>query len=200
MLNEDQNFEQALEDVSGFEYIWVLFWFHQNKNWKPKVLPPNSNRTKHGLFATRSPYRPNPIGLSLCKLLEVRGRILHIENPDMLDGTPVIDIKPYIPYAEAFPNARTGWIGELNEQSPPHYTVTFSADVKRILKAIKAEEYREIIIYVNGILSRDPYPHSYRRIKIIMDGTSVLAVKRWRFHFEIAGTNVRVFDCSQVKE
>jgi tRNA-Thr(GGU) m(6)t(6)A37 methyltransferase TsaA len=200
-LNERQNFEQALEDVRGFEYIWVLFWFHQNKNWKPKILPPNSGRTKRGLFATRSPHRPNPIGLSLCKLLEVRGRILHIENPDMLDGTPIIDIKPYIPHAEAFPNARAGWIAKLTEQSKPHYTVTFSADATRMLKTVETEERREVITYVGGILSRDPHPHSYRRIKVMKDGTSVLAVRCWRFQFEILDdTNVKVFGCSRVKD
>jgi len=200
-LNEHQNFEQALEDVLGFEYIWVLFWFHQNKNWKPKVLPPNSGRIKRGLFATRSPHRPNPIGLSLCKLLEVRGRTLRIENPDMLDGTPIIDIKPYIPHAEAFPGARAGWIGEVNEQSEPRYTVTFSAVVKRMLNAVEAKERRELLTYVGGILSRDPHPHSYRRIKVMNDGTSVLAVRRWRFQFEIFDeTNVKVFGCSRVKD
>ncbi len=200
MLNEHQNFEQALEDLNGFEYIWVLFWFHQNKNWKPKVLPPNSGRIKHGVFATRSPHRPNLIGLSLCKLLEVHGRTICIENPDMLDRTPVLDIKPYIPHAEAFPNARAGWIEAMNEHSLPPYTVTISAEVKQKLKSVEAEEHREVVLYVNGILSRDPHPHTYRRIKVLKDGTSVLAVKRWRFQFEIVGTDVRVLKCWRVKE
>ncbi|HVN47350.1 MAG TPA: tRNA (N6-threonylcarbamoyladenosine(37)-N6)-methyltransferase TrmO [Bacteroidota bacterium] len=199
-LNESQNFEQALEDIQGFEYIWVLFWFHQNKNWKPKVLPPNSGRTKRGVFATRSPHRPNAIGLSLCKLLEVKGRTLRIENPDMLDGTPIFDLKPYIPHVEAFPQARAGWIAAINEQSVPPFSVIFSADVKSRLKQMPPEERNEIMTYVKGILARDPHPHSYRRIKILKDGTSALAAKRWRFQFKIDGTTVRVFQCTYVND
>lgn len=199
-LNEHQNFEQALEDIEGFDYIWILFWFHQNKNWKPKVLPPNSKRIKHGVFATRSPHRPNPIGLSLCKLLGVKGRTIRVENPDMLDGTPILDIKPYIPHAESFPKARAGWIGEFNEQSVPNYTVSLSTDVRRALKNLDTEERQELVAYVNGILARDPFPHKYRRIKIMDEETSVLAVKLWRFEFKIDGTIVRVVKCRRVNE
>jgi tRNA (adenine37-N6)-methyltransferase len=192
-LNEHMNFEQALEDLDGLDYIWVVFWFHMNKNWKPKVLPPNSGRKKHGVFSTRAPHRPNPLGLSLCKLLSVKGRTLRVENPDMLDGTPILDIKPYIPHAEAITHARAGWLGELNELTKPPFTVTFAPEVVRELKKSKAVG-REIHNYVRDILSRDPYPHVYRRIKIQKDGTSVIAVKRWRFLFEIAGTIISVTD------
>jgi tRNA-Thr(GGU) m(6)t(6)A37 methyltransferase TsaA len=191
-LNERQNFEQALEDLKGFDFVWILFWFDLNKNWKPKVLPPNSGRIKRGVFATRSPHRPNPIGLSLCKLIDIRGRRIRIENPDILDGTPILDIKPYIPHAEAFPDARSGWIGEINEQSAPSYTVTFSPEVKQKFEETDTEESREVRTYLTGILSRDPLPHVYRRIKVMKDGTSVIAVRRWRFTFEIKGKKIRV--------
>jgi tRNA (adenine37-N6)-methyltransferase len=190
-LNEHMNFEQALEDLDGLEYVWVLFWFHLNKRWKPKVLPPNSGRKKRGVFSTRAPHRPNPIGLSLCKLLSVEGRTLRIENPDMLDGTPILDIKPYIPHAEAISNARAGWLGEFNELSKPQFSVTIAQEVVRELRKAR-EDGQEIHNYVRDILSRDPYPHVYRRIKIQKDGTSVIAVKHWRFLFEISGTKVTV--------
>jgi tRNA (adenine37-N6)-methyltransferase len=190
-LNKHFNFEQALEDLDGLEYIWVLFWFHMNKRWKPKVLPPNSGRKKRGVFSTRAPHRPNPLGLSLCKLLGVKGRTLRIENPDMLDGTPILDIKPYIPHAEAISNARAGWLGEINELSEPPFSVSFAQEVVRELRKA-GENGREIHNYVRDILARDPYPHVYRRIKIQKDGTSMIAAKRWRFLFEISEKKVSV--------
>ena len=199
-LNQHCNFEQALSDLHGFDYIWVIFWFHKNKNWKPQVLPPHGGRTKRGLFSTRSPHRPNPIGLSLCKLIDVKGRTIRIENPDMLDGTPVLDIKPYIPHAESRPNARAGWIDESNEQSTPHYKVVFAAGVKRALREMGAEERQEVENYLVALLSRDPHPHVYRRIKKSDEKTSIVAVKRWRFLFTIEGTTVRVFGVAHSTE
>jgi tRNA-Thr(GGU) m(6)t(6)A37 methyltransferase TsaA len=187
------NFEQALDDLGGFEYIWVLFWFHANKNWKPKVLPPHGERKKRGLFATRSPHRPNPIGLSLCRLIEVSGRTLRIENPDMLDGTPILDIKPYLPHAESHPDAKGGWITESNEQSAADYKVIFSRGVRTSLRSLLPEERQEIVSYLSDVLSRDPHPHVYRRIRLQEDGISVIAVKRWRFIFTIEEATVRIF-------
>jgi len=197
-LNAGMNFEQALEDVDGFDYIWVLFRFHQNHHWKPKVLPPNSGRIKRGVFATRSPHRPNFIGLSLCRLLEVCRRTLKIENPDMLDGTPVLDIKPYIPRIECFPKARSGWIAEMHDQTPPQFRVTLSRKVEAAIRPLEQSARNEISEYLHSVLGRDPYPHAYRRIKSQIDGTFVIALKRWRFKYRIAGTLVHVFDARRV--
>lgn len=109
------NFEQALQDLSGFEFIWVLTYLHLNRHWKPTVVPPRGPKVRRGLFATRSPHRPNPLGLSALKLLGVQGRVLRVLGIDLLDGTPVLDIKPYVPYADAFPQARAGWLDALAE-------------------------------------------------------------------------------------
>jgi tRNA-Thr(GGU) m(6)t(6)A37 methyltransferase TsaA len=199
-LTEHRNFEQALEDIKGFEYIWLIFWFHKNRNWKPKVLPPNGGRKKHGVFSTRSPHRPNPIGLSLCKLIDVKGRRIRIENPDMLDGTPLLDIKPYIPHAESFPHAHAGWIEESNELTKPSYTVSFAPKMKQILNEMGKSECREVSSYLTTTLAHDPYPHVYRRIKVMKNGTSVIAVKRWRFKFKIIGMIVRILDGTQTHD
>ena len=102
-------YKDALEDLSGFERIWVLFWFDRAEGWKPKVQPPRSD-TKRGLFATRSPHRPNPIGMTAVRIDRVDGLVIHIRDHDLIDGTPVLDIKPYIPYADAFPEASSGWL------------------------------------------------------------------------------------------
>ncbi len=100
---------QACDDLARFDTIWVITWLHLNQGWNPRVRPPG-HATKHGVFATRSPHRPNPVGLSAVRLLAVDGLVLVVERTDLLDGTPIVDIKPYVPYADAFPNASNGWL------------------------------------------------------------------------------------------
>ncbi len=109
------SFEQALKDLAGFDYIWVIAWCHLNENWKPTVVPPRGPKVRRGLFATRSPHRPNPLVISALKLTHIEGRVLHVNGIDLLDGTPVLDIKPYVPYADAFPNAKAGWLDEISQ-------------------------------------------------------------------------------------
>lgn len=95
-LMPGRNFEHALSDLGCWQYIWVLFWFDRNDGWRPKVLPPRSRSGRKGVFATRSPHRPNPLGLSAVRLERVEGLTLHVSDVDMLDGTPVLDIKPVL--------------------------------------------------------------------------------------------------------
>lgn len=104
------NFEHALEDLDSWEFIWVLFWFHQNAGWRPKVLPPRSTSGRKGVFATRAPHRPNPIGMSVVRLVRIEGLVIHVSDSDMLNGTPVLDIKPYVAYNDAHPTAGAGWL------------------------------------------------------------------------------------------
>ena len=94
-----RGYEDALDGLGAWDYAWVLFVFHKNveegRGWKPKVLPPRSD-AKRGVFATRSPHRPNPIGLSAVKIERVEGLFVHVRDLDLLDGTPVLDLKPYV--------------------------------------------------------------------------------------------------------
>ncbi len=106
----------ALSDLVGVERIWVLSYLHRSGTWGPLVRPPRGARVRRSLFATRSPDRPNPIGLSAVQLISVDGLRLHVRGIDLLDGTPILDIKPYVPYADAFPDARAGWIDELGPE------------------------------------------------------------------------------------
>ncbi|MBI5217213.1 MAG: tRNA (N6-threonylcarbamoyladenosine(37)-N6)-methyltransferase TrmO [Ignavibacteriae bacterium] len=179
-----QNFEQALEDLSGFERIWILYWFHKNEDWKPKVLPPRSGKKKRGVFSTRSPHRPNPVGLSLCTLLEINGLTLRVANPDLLDGTPILDIKPYIPYADAFPNSRAGWLDEVSKKIID-YQVKCSSLVKAQADWLESNYNISLLPQASKTLSLDPLPHSFRRTKQRADGTLVLAIKSWRVCYTV---------------
>lgn len=113
---EDWLPEKALKALEGFERIWVIFAFHRSEGWAPLVKPPRGQGRK-GVLATRSPHRPNPIGLSALELVSVEGRTLRVRGVDLLDGTPVLDIKPYVPYADAFPESRAGWIDEVDAET-----------------------------------------------------------------------------------
>ncbi|MDQ6997066.1 MAG: tRNA (N6-threonylcarbamoyladenosine(37)-N6)-methyltransferase TrmO [Mariprofundus sp.] len=112
-LNAGLNLHQALQDLDSFSHIWVIYWMHLNKGWNPTVTPPRGPKIRRGLFATRAPHRPNSIGLSAVRLKAIKGRTLHIESHDMLDGTPVLDIKPYLPYADAITDASSGWLEDV---------------------------------------------------------------------------------------
>ncbi|HEY3876429.1 MAG TPA: tRNA (N6-threonylcarbamoyladenosine(37)-N6)-methyltransferase TrmO [Candidatus Kapabacteria bacterium] len=180
-LLEGQNFEQALEDLAGMEKIWLLYWFDRNPNWKPKVLVPRGPRQKRGVFATRSPHRPNPIGLSLVDLVEVRGLKVRVRNVDLLDGTPILDIKPYLPNIEAHPDAFAGWIEEVARAG--EYAVDYSDLALSQLEFLKQHgvDFRERI---ERILSRDPMPHPYKRIEQLED-RFVQAIRGWRIVFRV---------------
>jgi tRNA-Thr(GGU) m(6)t(6)A37 methyltransferase TsaA len=106
--------ETVFRDLGGFARVWLIFAFHLSEGWTPLVQPPRGPRVKRGVLATRSPHRPNAIGLSAVELVAVEGRTLHLRGVDLLDGTPVLDLKPYVPYADAFPDARAGWIDAVD--------------------------------------------------------------------------------------
>ena len=101
----------GLQDLDGFQRIWVLFWCHRSNRPRMKVIPYRDS-VAHGLFATRAPSRPNPIGLSTVRLHEIIGNMLHIGELDILDGTPVLDIKPYVSQYDSYPAQQCGWLDE----------------------------------------------------------------------------------------
>jgi tRNA (adenine37-N6)-methyltransferase len=102
-------FAPGLQDLEGFSHLILLYHFHRVTKARLIVVP-FLDKAAHGVFATRAPTRPNPIGLSVVRLLSVEGQVLHIENVDVLDGTPLLDIKPYVPEFDHFPVDRTGWL------------------------------------------------------------------------------------------
>ncbi len=102
-------FAAGLRDLDGFERIWLVYWFDRAgpARW---VVKPYLDPRERGLFATRAPSRPNPIGVSAVRLVRIEGSVLHVEEVDMLDGTPLLDIKPYAPRFDAFEAERVGWL------------------------------------------------------------------------------------------
>lgn len=105
----EDEYIRGLESLVGFSHIILLYWFHNAKPSAMMVKPYLDSR-EHGLFSTRAPSRPNPIGLSIVELLEVEGNVLRFRGADMLDGSPLIDIKPFVPEFDNRPNATSGWL------------------------------------------------------------------------------------------
>lgn len=176
-----QNFEQAVSKLDGFERIWIIYQFHLNKNWKPLVNPPRHTRKKVGVFASRAPYRPNPIGMSCVKLVKVEGLKIYISQSDILDGSPVLDIKPYLPYSDSFPDVETGWVKNNIDEK---YEVLFSDEAELQMKWLKEEANINLLSFARLQLEFYPTDDSRKRItKNIKNYT--LAYRTWRIVYEV---------------
>jgi tRNA-Thr(GGU) m(6)t(6)A37 methyltransferase TsaA len=106
-------YQAGLQDLDGFSHIFLLYHLHRSSGFQLSVVPFLDDEP-HGLFATRAPRRPNPIGLSIVRLVEIRENVLHVQNLDVLDGTPLLDIKPYAPGFDAHPGASSGWLSQAD--------------------------------------------------------------------------------------
>ena len=146
---------EAVRGLEGFDYIWLIWQFSEavRDGWSPTVRPPRlGGNERMGVFATRSPFRPNPIGLSSVRLLKVEtdeqlGPVLHICGADLMDGTPIYDIKPYLPYADSHPLARSGFATQpadkrLDIDCPPAMLERLPADLRQPLLEVLAHDPR----------------------------------------------------------
>ena len=175
-----RHLDHAIHDLEGFSRIWLVWWFHRSKGeWRPKVLPPSSRSGRKGVLATRSPHRPNPLGISAVPLLRVEGLRLWIGVHDLVDGTPILDIKPYLPRYDSFADEREGWLSELESGV---WTVQLAPEL----------ETHPLAERVRAILSEDPCPHRARRIHTMPDGRLRLGIGFWRFFYRLEGSLVRV--------
>lgn len=189
VLNPHENFEQALEDLSGFGRIWVLFWFHRNANWKPKVLTPHGI-PKRGLFSTRSPHRPNPIGLSCLEIIEIKGLKIFIANHDLLDKTPILDIKPYVEYADAWFDASQGWLE--NQEKKESYCLIWTERALEQMAYLETHGIIQIKEEIDFRLMSQPLPAANNRISLIEHDIYQLAYKTWRIQFKIGPSSIEV--------
>jgi tRNA-Thr(GGU) m(6)t(6)A37 methyltransferase TsaA len=177
--------EHALSDLTLWSHIWVIFWFHLNEGWRPKVLPPRS-RIKRGVFATRAPHRPNPLGLSVLRLSGVEGRVLSVRDLDILDGTPVLDLKPYVAYSDALAAASGGWLDAPEPVDPgPRYAVGWSERAQAQLAWLQDHVAFDLRALAEPVLASGPAPHPYRRIRARGDHFE-LGVKDFRLRFQVA--------------
>lgn len=146
----------ALRGLEDFSHLWLIWQFSEavRDKWSPTVRPPRlGGNTRMGVFATRSPFRPNPIGLSCVRLEGIRrepelGHVLEVSGADLMDGTPILDIKPYIPYADCHPDAAAGFTAQtqthkLQVECPPELWETVPAAERDGLR---------------GVLENDPRP------------------------------------------
>lgn len=175
----------ALRGIEGFSHLWLIWKFSAavRKEWSPTVRPPRlGGNTRVGVFATRSPFRPNPLGLSCVKLEGVEldtpeGPVIHVSGADLMDGTPIFDIKPYVPYADCRPDAREGFAPaparQLEVRIPPE------------LIELVPEEHRTAL---EGVLSCDPRP-SYQEDPERSYGMTYAGVN---IKFRVEGTHLLV--------
>jgi len=156
---------EAVRGLEGFSHLWLIFLFHQNwqKGWKPTVRPPRlGGNQRVGVYASRSPFRPNPIGLSAVKLLDIiiaKGQVsLQVEGVDLIDATPILDIKPYIPYGDSIPDASGGFAEETPKAT---LKIEFTEGARQQLDQYQSEN-PGLEMMIRETLGLDPRP-AYRR-------------------------------------
>ena len=161
-LNDDRNLLDACHDLAGVERIWIVFCFHLNRNWRPFIRPPVSpDGRRIGVFATRAPYRPNPVGLSCVELDRVEKRKLFIRNHDLLNDTPVLDIKPYIPSADSFPDSKVSWLDKANMEK---WKLEYSPKARKQIEWLKRNGGPDLYNFAEVQLTIDPFNTRRKRV------------------------------------
>jgi tRNA (adenine37-N6)-methyltransferase len=193
-LQPGHHYDVALRDLDGFSRVWLLWWFHKNDNWRPTTLPPRGRTGRKGTFATRSPYRPNPLAMSCVELLALETNRLYIGAHDLLADTPILDIKPYIPEFDSFPEAQAGWYDEMKNtitQTDP-FQIQFSEAATKTLNTLVNPDLKDKVL---SILRADPFPHRTRRIIEFETGYR-LSCGDWRIYYSVCGQRVEIRDIS----
>ena len=186
VFEKEYNVPEAFRGLKDFSHIWVLWQFSEavRETWSPTVRPPLLGGNKRmGVFATRSPFRPNSVGLSALKLENVEfsekeGVVLHVSGADLLDGTPIYDIKPYLPYADSIPDAAGGFTESLEER---RLEVEFP---EALLEKVKEEKRKALV----AVLAADPRP-SYQNDPEREYGMSFA---EYEVKFKVDGKNLTV--------
>ncbi|SFR51627.1 tRNA-Thr(GGU) m(6)t(6)A37 methyltransferase TsaA [Marinobacter daqiaonensis] len=186
------NREDAFRGLETCTHLWLTFQFHEavRAEWRPVVRPPRlGGNRKVGVFASRSPFRPNSLGLSVVRNEGLAYRdeqlVLRIRDHDLIDGTPILDIKPYLPFADAIADARVGWAGD---EAPERLPVRFSEEAETQVAALPAADYPDLRGLIEDIASYDPRP-SFRRGRADEDRVygAHLYDLNVRFQFDKAG-------------
>lgn len=176
----------ALRGIEGFSHLWLIWQFSEavRDTWSPTVRPPRlGGNTRLGVFATRSPFRPNALGLSCVKLVRVEesdmGTVLRVAGADLMDGTPIYDIKPYIPYADCHPDALSGFAPDSGKK----LSVSIAEDIERKIPSAKLPA-------VIGVLENDPRP----RYQNDPDRIYTMEFAGFEISFKVNGEKLTVTD------
>jgi tRNA-Thr(GGU) m(6)t(6)A37 methyltransferase TsaA len=189
-LRDHDFLRRAIEGLEGFSHLWAIWIFHEHDalEWKPSIRPPRLGGARRvGVLASRSPHRPNPIGLSAMKILSIDasaqgGPRIEVEGVDVLDGTPLLDLKPYLPYADSFPEATSGWASEQIARTPVEFEPQALEQIQGIERSGVA--LRSLIIEV---LELDPRP-AFQKRKLSPQSAEAQGL---RFGFELLDYDVR---------
>lgn len=195
-LQAPYNQPEAVRGLEAFSHIWILFMFHQTMagGWRPTVRPPRlGGNARMGVFATRSTFRPNPVGMSLVELKGIRCEksqvILQLGSLDLVDGTPVIDIKPYLPFAEALPDARAGYAQAAPKATMP---VRFSAAAQQQIQ--QQAHIPQLQRFITEVLAQDPRPAYRKGESLDREYAAWLLDFNVRWRIDEAGTEVIAVD------
>ncbi len=180
--------------LDGFSHIWVQFIFHKNTHWKPMTQPPYFEAEKVGTWASRSPYRPNRLGMSCLPLLKINNNKIFVEQHDLLNGTPIIDIKPYVTQTDAFPDARMGWLQNMDREQ---YDVRIQPSATAKLTWLKQNSSIDFAGFIHTQLSHQPDDVRYKRIKKCVENENlVISHRTWRIEYQIQDRKVEILDIS----
>ncbi len=185
-----KNFEQALFGLELCSRIWIVFLFHRNESWNPMVLPPRGRDQKIGVFATRSPYRPNAIGISCVEVKNISKLKITVAGADILDGSPILDIKPYVAYADSFPGIEPAWLNEVQK-----FDVGFSITAHKQLKFLEDHDITQLKPFLLHQLEYEPTNSKKKRVKP-QGHNFVLAYRTWRALFSIVDQKIEVVSLS----
>ncbi len=177
---------ETLRDLEGFDRVWLIYSFNQNTSWNPMVRPPRGADRKRGVFATRSPYRPNGIGMSCVRLLKIEGGKLYCSEHDLLDQTPILDIKPYVVVADSFPEAKQGWLTDLKS-----FNVLFESLAAEQCQWISQRLGRSLEQIVTQQLSVEPTNKKIKRVKFL-DPFYAFHYRTWKLIFQLHDSEVSV--------
>ncbi len=207
-MDSHPDFQYALKCLEQFSHIWIIFVFHAHggNKWKPTIRPPRlGGKAKVGVLSSRSPHRPNPIGLSVVELERIDfaakgGPEIHVRGIDLLDGTPILDIKPYIPYADSVPHANPGWASAEITRTPVEF------EDLALTKIAEAERVKSpgLKLLIEQLLTIDPRP-GFQKRELPPDaehaqGTDFgLLVKTFDVKWKIQNQKFVVYDIEEVE-
>lgn len=178
----------TFEDLIGFDRVWLIYDFHQNHTWSEKVRPPRFSNKKRSVFATRSPYRPNKIGISCVRVDKILENRLYVFDHDLLDETPILDIKPYLPYADSFEDVKTGWVSK----EAPYKVLYCDEALMKIDWLFKKTDinFKQII---ENQLAFEPTSNKSKRVKKSdEEDCYFFAIRTWRFKFKLLEKEIEI--------